>query len=917
MRPGRPPLPERFVVRSLLGRGAFGDVFELMDQQLGMPVAGKLLRTDRPSALLRFKDEFRVVAGLHHPNLIRLYGLHGFQGSWLVTMELVEGLDPLNALAMAELRAAEGSYATLATAGTQDQDAAWEDASAPEAPGGVEHAAPPPDQVKSVFGQIATGLSALHEAGILHRDVKPSNVLVAADGQVKLLDFGLAALLQDAQGSSRAGTRTYMAPELFDPEGPGASPASDWFAFGAMLHQALYGCLPGGPRAGADAALAALCQALLDPAPERRPTGAEVLSVLEGQRQRAASDTPRASSPFVAREAELAQLQAALTASRSAPTLAVVVGASGVGKSALTQAFLGQIPEALVLRARCFQQETLPLKTLDGLVDALGKALVRRPAEELGRLLPEHLLELCQVFPVLTALPTPRVDLPPDAAEVRRRAFAALGELLAALGRERPLVISIDDAQWGDAPSGRLLAEVLQGAPVLMLATCRSADIQQAPFLAELDSAGTLGRQDLPLAPLDDAGVALLLERLLGSPPSDELAASVARESRGNPLFVEELARGRGERSLTLAQALATAGQPLPSSLLLGCVPGARWRTLDALRAHRLVRSRAFGLQESDPGQPGDQLLESYHDRIRETVSGLLSEPQRQGHHLSLAAAFAGANGDPGRVARHYSLGGEGELAVPYALLGADQSFRSLAFERSAELYELACSNMPEADERRAPSRRRQADALVQAGRCLDAAPALRGAGPLLRGGLGGPPPGRRAVDGRRPHGPGLGAAQAGPLGLRPALARERHGGLAADRGRGAPTLAAGPARARRAGGQPAGPTTLARARAPAPADRPLLVGGPGPDLGRLRPRRLLLDAGRRPGAGGGGALSRLPLPLRDRVDPAGAGRGLRRALHRGGQDPRRAAGRALPARPARLQRGLHPAQPGGLPRRR
>jgi serine/threonine protein kinase len=137
---------------------------------------------------------------------------------------------------------------------------------------------------------LAKGIAALHEAGILHRDIKPRNILVSDDGHVRLLDFGLArhAVTDDIQ-TMVAGTPAYMAPE--QTQGIGLSKASDWYSFGVVMYEALTGVLPtaaaftttGGPLAAVGSGaniprdLDQLCSDLLQVEPSRRPSGHEII----------------------------------------------------------------------------------------------------------------------------------------------------------------------------------------------------------------------------------------------------------------------------------------------------------------------------------------------------------------------------------------------------------------------------------------------------------------------------------------------------------------------------------------------------------------------------------------------------------------------------------------------------------------
>ena len=328
--PGRPDL-EDYEILGELGRGGMGVVYRALDRRRRSDVALKTLPRLEASALYRFKQEFRSLAGVAHPNLVTLYELIAEGSVWFFTMEYVDGVDFLR-------HVREG---------------------APERSGAD------PARLRDALRQLAAGLTALHAAGKLHRDVKPSNVLVDRAGRVVLLDFGLAAELDPAGqhqslASGLVGTVAYMAPE--QAAGMPVSPASDWYSVGVMLYQALPGRLPfeGGPlqvlhdkrvsdppRArdlapDAPEDLDALCADLLRREPDRRPPGPDVLRRLGGATAGASPPAPEAPAQrtvFVGREEELRTLSEAFRAATEGRTVAVWVrGQSGVGKSALAAA---------------------------------------------------------------------------------------------------------------------------------------------------------------------------------------------------------------------------------------------------------------------------------------------------------------------------------------------------------------------------------------------------------------------------------------------------------------------------------------------------------------------------------------------------------------------------------------------------
>src|SRR6202451_4140647 len=200
-----------------LGAGGMGEVYRARDARLGREVALKVLPESfsRDSERLRrFEQEAQAVAALNHPNILAIHDIGEQGGTPFIVSELLEG---------------ESLRAVLERG--------------------------PVAQRKTIdYGvQIAHGLAAAHEKGIVHRDLKPENVFVTKDGRIKILDFGLAKLAQNAgSGSDEVtltsertavgvvmGTASYMAPEQVRAEG--ADARSDIFAFGAVLSEMLSG----------------------------------------------------------------------------------------------------------------------------------------------------------------------------------------------------------------------------------------------------------------------------------------------------------------------------------------------------------------------------------------------------------------------------------------------------------------------------------------------------------------------------------------------------------------------------------------------------------------------------------------------------------------------------------------------------
>lgn len=267
-------LPPRFRIVERLGRGGFGEVYVARDEVRGVDVALKRLARRTPDALARFKNEFRAVQEMRHVRLVALQELFEHEGEWFFTMELVRGVDFFRA--------------TRRFSMSSPSDEATVDMTIEDAVDG--------ERLRALLTQLVDGVAALHAAGHLHRDLKPSNVIVDAAGALKILDFGLVTELEAGHAGRSlelVGTPAYASPEQLT--GQEVTPASDWYAVGAMIHEALAGrppfddvatgallftkmsSAPPLPKvaAGLDD-LAALSRALLQADPARRP-GLEAL----------------------------------------------------------------------------------------------------------------------------------------------------------------------------------------------------------------------------------------------------------------------------------------------------------------------------------------------------------------------------------------------------------------------------------------------------------------------------------------------------------------------------------------------------------------------------------------------------------------------------------------------------------------
>src|SRR5437899_10785966 len=203
----------RYELHRRLARGGMADVFLARDQLLDRPVAVKVLfpefATDR-SFVERFRREAQSAANLNHPNIVAVYDWGQEQGTYFIVMEYVEGRS------LADILRTEGPL----------------------------H----PQRAAEVASDIAAALGFAHRNGVIHRDIKPGNVLVSPNGQVKVADFGIARAFGAGaeenltQAGSVMGTATYFSPE--QAQGLALDPRSDLYSLGVVLYEMITGRAP-------------------------------------------------------------------------------------------------------------------------------------------------------------------------------------------------------------------------------------------------------------------------------------------------------------------------------------------------------------------------------------------------------------------------------------------------------------------------------------------------------------------------------------------------------------------------------------------------------------------------------------------------------------------------------------------------
>ncbi|MDQ3548144.1 MAG: protein kinase, partial [Chloroflexota bacterium] len=633
----------RYTVTRLLGEGSTKRVYECHDTVLDRDVAFASIKTDGLDAggLERVQRAAQVLGRLGgHPAIVALHDLNEEDGQPYLVSELLGGGDLEALLARAP-----------------------------------DHRLPL-DQALRIAGQLLQALEHAHGHGVIHRDLKPGNVWLTADGNAKLGDFGLALAIDTTRRSSTGmivGTVSYLSPE--QALGRTADARSDLYAFGAMLYE----LVTGRPPFQADDPLAVISQhiniapvapswhnpyvprpledivtQLLAKDPSDRPASANAvlqvlagINVLGGSPYRVEARDGRgvaypldrlAGGVFVGREYELGQLRRVADAALAGRAgIVLLEGEPGIGKTTLAGETVtyARVRGAQALWGRCYEWEGAPaywpwVQIIRGYVQSADPERLRA---EIG----VGAVDIAQVVPELRERLPELPELPRlDGEQARFRLFDSIARFLRGATIHEPLLLVLDDLHWADTPSLLLLqfiARELEQARLLIIGTYRDVEIgRRHPLTATLaELSRGQATQRIAVQGLEAADIGRMIALSTGTEPEPGLVDAVQRETEGNPFFVSEVVRllvteGRLGRS----QGTSTWSVSIPESVR--DVVGRRLERLSAecndVLAAASVVGREFTLLvlERATGMSAEALLdvleEAVHARLVHEETG-------------------------------------------------------------------------------------------------------------------------------------------------------------------------------------------------------------------------------------------------------------------------------------------------------
>ncbi len=567
----------RYQVKKFLGEGGKKKVYLVHDTLLDRDVAFALIKTEKldDTTRARVTREARAMGRLgDHPNIVTIHDMGEHEGQPYIVIPVMPGGDVEGLIEKA-----------------------------------TEHRLPL-DKAIDIAKAVCRGLEFAHSKGIIHRDIKPGNVWLSADGTAEIGDFGLALavdLSRLTQAGMMVGTVTYMPPE--QAMGGKVTAKADLYSLGAMLYEMVTGrppfvgddsvaiigqhintppVSPTWHRADLLPALETLILQLLEKDPEKRPeSAAVVLQALEaieaGKIKKEPSKEAPAENPlyrrvFVGREPELRQLKSAFDGAISGQgALMMVTGEPGIGKTALCE----QLSTYVTLRGgrtlvgHCYEAGSLSLPYL-AFVEALRSYVLSREVKDLREELGTGAADVARIISEIRERLKIKLRPQKDPEEERYRLLQAVTGFLSNAANVQPMMVVLEDLHDADRGTLEMLTHVsrnLAGARLLIVGTYRDVELDRShplsAALAELRRVSTYSR--VLLRGLNADEVRRMLETVCGHAVPWSLAEAVHRQTEGNPLFVQEVVRYLFEQGLITREAggqwRPTGQRPLEMSI--------------------------------------------------------------------------------------------------------------------------------------------------------------------------------------------------------------------------------------------------------------------------------------------------------------------------------------------------------------
>ena len=571
------PYLGNYALERPVGRGGMGVVWRARHVEDQTLAAVKVVRVPHPAMVASIRREIYALSRLDHPGVVKVLDEGVQDGLPWYAMSYVEGVR-LSALlcgrheALATMEPSnQGQHLASSAALLADEVPRLTDGEAFEQ--GEARSLP---SLLHIFRALCDALAYLHGEGMVHRDLKPDNILVRPDGHPVIVDFGLVhrthtdsyrEVLQAPSGAM--GTVQWMAPE--QARGEQIDARTDLYAVGCMLYTAVTGQPPflgltpavllrqhqyESPTPPSwlvddlDPRLEVVITRLLAKERNRRigyaADVAAVLAEIDAHAPRWHAPTPRAyvyKPKFVGREGDLYWLDQRLFGDGPDPTtasLVLLVGRSGVGKTRLAVEATRRASQrgCTILTGAC-REGGRPLQGLLGPLQAIVDRC--RDDEDMHeQVLGEREAELAPWLPLEATSATPQKASGPGSLEAARaRLFRALAATLSAFAEEHPTLVVLDDLQWVDPLlAGFLHSPAFKESGVPVLATFRTDTPASSLHIQLWPEA-----QARVIGPLDELQVAGIAHQMLAQPVPDSLVSMMHKMSGGNPLFCAEWLR--------------------------------------------------------------------------------------------------------------------------------------------------------------------------------------------------------------------------------------------------------------------------------------------------------------------------------------------------------------------------------------